>query len=77
MVGAPGYALRADHGKPESTEYLINPFAQLDAHNSYVDVVAGVDLLSSGGSTLRLDYTGQFSRNSSSNAVWVKYSIPF
>ena len=32
--GAPGYALRTDHGNPESTDYLINPFAQLDAHNS-------------------------------------------
>ena len=39
MVGAPGYALRTDHGNPESTEYLINPFAQLDAHNSF-DIVA-------------------------------------
>jgi len=36
VVGAPGYALRADHGNPESTEYLINPFAQLDAHNSLI-----------------------------------------
>jgi len=33
VVGAPGYALRTDHGNPESTDYLINPFAQLDAHN--------------------------------------------
>ena len=32
VVGAPGYAPRADHGNPASTEYLINPFAQLDAH---------------------------------------------
>ncbi len=35
VVGAPGYAPRADHGNPESTEYLINPFAQLDAHKRY------------------------------------------
>lgn len=47
------------------------------ADKTYADVVAGVDLLRSGGSTLRLDYTGQFSRNSSANAVWVKYSMPF
>jgi hypothetical protein len=32
-VGAPGYALRTDLGNPESTDYLINPFAQFDVHN--------------------------------------------
>ena len=32
VVGAPGYAPRADHGNPGATEYLINPLAQLDAH---------------------------------------------
>ena len=37
VVGAPGYAPRADHGNPESTEYLINPFAQLDAHKHLLE----------------------------------------
>lgn len=31
VVGTPGWALRTDHGNPESTDYLINLFAQLDA----------------------------------------------
>jgi len=30
---APGYALRVTHSAKTSTEYLINIFAQLDAHN--------------------------------------------
>lgn len=71
-------------GERETTATLlgapdgVGPFTVTNrTDKTYVDVVAGVDLLSSGGSTLRLDYTGQFSRNSSSNAVWVKYSIPF
>ncbi len=56
----------------------VGPFTVTNrADRTYADVVAGVDLLRPGGSTLRLDYTGQFSRNSSANAVWVKYSIPF
>ncbi|WP_281051579.1 hypothetical protein [Thauera sp. GDN1] len=31
VLGARGYALRTEHGNPESTDYLINSFAQLDA----------------------------------------------
>ncbi|WP_159099397.1 hypothetical protein [Parazoarcus communis] len=34
LVGTPGFALRADQHAPESAEYLITEFAQLDAHNS-------------------------------------------
>src|SRR5690606_3041185 len=38
VLGASGYALRTDHGNPESIDYLINPFAQLDAHNGLQQV---------------------------------------
>jgi hypothetical protein len=31
---APGYALRVTHSATTSADYLINIFAQLDAHNS-------------------------------------------
>jgi hypothetical protein len=33
---APGYALRVTHSARTSTKYLINIFAQLDAHNSFL-----------------------------------------
>jgi len=32
---APGYALRVTHSARTSTKYLINIFAQLDAHNFF------------------------------------------
>jgi hypothetical protein len=63
MIGAPGG---------------VGPFTVTNrADKTYADVALGVDLLRPSGSTIRFDYTGQYSRSSSSNAVWVKYSKPF
>jgi outer membrane autotransporter protein len=47
------------------------------ADRTYAEVALGVDLLTRGGATVRVDYAGQFSRSSSSNAAWVKFSMPF
>jgi outer membrane autotransporter protein len=44
---------------------------------TYGDISLGIDILKRQGSTMRLDYTGQFSRNSSAHAISAKFSLPF
>jgi hypothetical protein len=61
-------------GAPEG----VTPFTVTNrADRTYTDLALGVDVVKTNGATVRLDYSGQFSRKSSANAVWVKFSMPF
>ena len=56
----------------------VQPFTvTTKSEKSYADLAIGVDLLRKSGTTVRLEYTGQFSNNSSTNAIGVKVAMPF
>ena len=56
----------------------VAPFTVTGAiDRDYFDFGAGVDLLSKGGKNLRLVYTGQFGSHTETNAVALKFSVPF
>lgn len=56
----------------------IQPFTVTTrSDKTYADLVIGVDILRKSGTTVRLEYTGQFSNNSSTNAIGVKVAMPF
>jgi hypothetical protein len=44
---------------------------------TYLDVDAGVDVLSVDGAVLRVGYLGRFSQNVSANGATLKFSLPF
>jgi hypothetical protein len=44
---------------------------------TYADLVIGADLLRKSGTSIRLEYSGQFSEHTSSHAVGVKVAMPF
>ena len=56
----------------------VAPFTVTGAiDKNYLDLVAGVDLLSRSGKDLRLVYTGQFGKETQTRAIALKLSIPF
>ncbi len=56
----------------------VEPFTIITkADRTYADLSFGIDILKKSGATVRFDYTGQFSRKSSADAIWVKFSMPF
>ena len=44
---------------------------------TYADLVFGVDILRKSGTTVRLEYSGQFSNHSTANAIGIKVAMPF
>jgi outer membrane autotransporter protein len=61
FIAAPGHSFKT------STEF----------DDSYVDIAAGVDILTADGVDLKLTYDGRFSENSDLHAGGVKAAIPF
>ncbi|UCV28774.1 autotransporter outer membrane beta-barrel domain-containing protein [Ferribacterium limneticum] len=56
----------------------VQPFTvTTKSKKTYADLAIGVDILRKSGTTIRLEYTGQFSNNSSTNAIGVKVAMPF
>ncbi|MDP3538549.1 MAG: hypothetical protein Q8S26_07570 [Azonexus sp.] len=47
------------------------------SEKTYADLAVGIDILRNSGTTVRLEYTGQFSKQSSANAIGVKFAMPF
>ena len=61
-------------GAPEG----VAPFTVTNrSERTYGDLSLGVEILNKDGATVRFDYSGQFSRKSSDNAVTLKLAIPF
>ncbi|MBI2276090.1 MAG: autotransporter domain-containing protein [Dechloromonas sp.] len=44
---------------------------------TYADLVFGVDILRKNGTSVRLEYSGQFSEHSTTNAIGIKVAMPF
>lgn len=56
----------------------IQPFTVATRNDkTYADLAIGVDILRKSGTSVRLEYSGQFSNNSSANAIGVKLAMPF
>lgn len=56
----------------------VAPFTmKTEADQTYADVALGLDLLMRSGSTLRLDYSGQFSGSSAARGFSIKFAMPF
>ncbi|MBI4996282.1 MAG: hypothetical protein HZC22_05155 [Rhodocyclales bacterium] len=56
----------------------VEPFTVVTkADRTYVDYSLGFDALDRNGWTIRVDYSGQWSRNSSAHALWGKFTKPF
>jgi uncharacterized protein with beta-barrel porin domain len=47
------------------------------SEKTYADLAIGVDILRKSGTTVRLEYNGQFSENSTTNAIGIKIAMPF
>jgi len=62
----------------ESAPAGVEPFTVVtEGDRNYLDLAFGIDVLKRQGVTMRFDYTGQFSRNSSAHAVGAKFTWPF
>jgi hypothetical protein len=56
----------------------VEPFTVVTkADRTYLDYSLGFDALDKNGWTIRVDYSGQLSRNSSTHAIWGKFTKPF
>lgn len=56
----------------------VAPFTVInELDRTYADLSIGLDVLKKNGMAVRIDYTGQFSENTSTNAIGVKFSMPF
>jgi len=56
----------------------VSPFVvRQNFDDTYVDVEVGVDVLTTGGTTVRASYLGQFSDHTDSHGVILKVSMPF
>lgn len=56
----------------------VEPFTVITrSDRTYGDLALGMDVLIKGGTTVRLEYNGQFSANSTTNAIGIKFAMPF
>lgn len=56
----------------------VAPFTvSAQSDKTYGDLVFGVDILRKSGTTVRLEYSGQFSNHSTANAIGIKVAMPF
>ena len=56
----------------------IQPFTVTTrSEKTFADLAIGVDILRKSGTTVRLEYSGQFSNNSTTHALGVKIAMPF
>jgi len=56
----------------------IEPFTAVTrSDRTYGDLALGIDILRKSGTTVRLEYNGQFSANSATNAIGIKVAMPF
>lgn len=56
----------------------VPPFTTINERDeTYVDVSFGLDLIRTNNATLRVDYAGQFSQDSSAHMVGAKLAVPF
>ncbi|MBS1143221.1 MAG: Outer rane autotransporter barrel [Proteobacteria bacterium] len=56
----------------------VEPFTVVTrSDRTYGDLALGIDILRKSGTTLRIEYNGQFSANSAMNVVGIKFAMPF
>ena len=61
----------------ESNQYAGSFTVVKELDRTYAEVPIGLDMLKKDGTVVRLGYTGHFSDNTSTNAIGVKFSMPF